>query len=163
MEIVIFISIRPIINKHEKPVHLEDLTQQVGAGDIIRSKSCDKLKKYLHYQSGEAMKSHKPLITWSCKIVRKAKTIISSLAQCLWPPNLAGWWLTLMDSCLWIPTTLWSRGLVKLRENLKSLYLHYHSAYVHQTRQDGDLPWLSFTHKSKLPCNHLVLWEFATD
>ena len=109
------------------------------------------------------IESHEPLITCSCKILRKAKTIISSLTQCLWPPNLTGWWITLMDSCLWSPTTLWPRGLVRSRDNIKSLYLHYHSAYVHQTWQDDDLLWLSFTHKAKLPYNHLVLWEFVTD
>ena len=29
-----------------------DETNQAGAGDAISSRSCDKLKKYLHYQSG---------------------------------------------------------------------------------------------------------------
>ena len=37
------------------------------------------------------IKSHHLLITWSCKITRKTKTITSPLSQCLWPPNLAGW------------------------------------------------------------------------
>ena len=34
--------------------------------------------------------------------------------------------------------TLWSRGFVKLRDKLKSLYLHYHSAYDNQTWQKGN-------------------------
>ena len=35
------------------------------------------------------IKSHDPLITWSCKITWQAKIIISSLPQYLWPQNLA--------------------------------------------------------------------------
>ena len=34
------------------------------------------------------MKSHEPLITWSCEITWQTKTAISPLSQCLWPPNL---------------------------------------------------------------------------
>ena len=37
------------------------------------------------------------LVTWSCYIMWKTKTIIFSLLQCLWTPNLVGWWLTLRD------------------------------------------------------------------
>ena len=40
-------------------------------------------------------KSHDPLITWYYQITWKTKTIISPIPQCLWPPNLLGWWLTL--------------------------------------------------------------------
>ena len=45
--------------------------------------------------------------------------------------------------------TLWSRVLAKSRHKLKSLYLDYHSAYGHQTWQDGDLPSAAPTHKTE--------------
>ena len=38
------------------------------------------------------------LVRWSCKITWKFKTNISSLSQCTWPTNLAGWWLTRRSS-----------------------------------------------------------------
>ena len=38
-----------------------------------------------------------PLVTWSCDITWYTKGIISPLTQCLWPPNLALWLLTLRD------------------------------------------------------------------
>ena len=39
-----------------------------------------------------------PLVKSSWKTSWQFKTIISSLPQCPWPPNLLGWWLTLMGS-----------------------------------------------------------------
>ena len=39
-----------------------------------------------------------PLVTWSCKISWQTKTIIYPLPQCLWPPDLPVWWLTLRGS-----------------------------------------------------------------
>ena len=65
---------------------------------------------YIHNQSGYPykigrmltyldeflpIKSHHPLITWSCKITWQTKTILSPLPQCLWPWNIVGWWLIL--------------------------------------------------------------------
>ena len=44
------------------------------------------------------IKLHHPLITWSCNITWQTKTILSPLAQSLWPPNLLGWWYTLSGS-----------------------------------------------------------------
>ena len=53
------------------------------------------------------------------------KKIISSLPQCLWPPNVGGWWFAMRDSHLPpLPGTLknlWSRGLSRSCDNLKSL------------------------------------------
>ena len=85
------------------------------------------------------IKSHDHIITWSWKITWETKNI-SLLPQCLWAQNLAGWWLTLRSSypCYF---TLWSSGIGKLRDKLKSLYLHYHNVFGHKTWQDGDLPW----------------------
>ena len=79
------------------------------------------------------MKLLDPLVTWPCKIMWQA--IISSLPQRLWPPHLARLWLTLSHS---FP---WSSRLERPRDNLKPLYLHYHSAHGHQTCSVGDLPW----------------------
>ena len=42
-------------------------------------------------------------------------------------------------------------------------YLHYHNIYGHKAKQDGDLPWLSFTHNVKWPHNHVVLWDQMTN
>ena len=41
---------------------------------------------------------------------------------------------------------------------LKPLFLHYHSAYNHQTWQDNDLPWTAPTHKVTRPFGHIVKW-----
>ena len=90
-------------------------TNQAGAGDVITSRSRDKLKHLLNqsvyghqtWQDGNLVdgplpiKSHDPLVMWSCKIMWQTKIIISPLTQSLWPPNVAVWWLTLMGSCLY--------------------------------------------------------------
>ena len=70
----------------------------------------------------------------------KTRIIISSLPQWLWLPNLTEWWLILMDFHTLSYSTSRSRFLARSRDKLKS-YLHYHSAYGHQTLQVGDLPW----------------------
>ena len=55
-----------------------------------------KLGRVVSYYEGLLpIKSHNPLITKSCKIKWQTKTITSSMPQCLWPPNLARWWLSL--------------------------------------------------------------------
>ena len=46
--------------------------------------------------------------------------------------------------------TISSRRLVRSRENLKSLYFHYHSAYGHQALQVGNLLWEASTHNVNL-------------
>ena len=44
------------------------------------------------YHDGlQLIKSHDPLITWSCRITWQTKIIISPLTKCLCPPNSAGW------------------------------------------------------------------------
>ena len=68
-------------------------------------------------------------------------TIVSLLQQCLSPPNLAGWWLTLRGSAPKVYATLWSRGFARSRDKLEPLYHHYDSTYDHQTWQDGGLSW----------------------
>ena len=51
---------------------------------------------------------------------------------------------------------LWSRSFAKPRYKLKT-NLHYHSAYRHQTWQDGDLPWGVSSHQVTWPLDHPVL------
>ena len=46
------------------------------------------------------------LITWSCEITWKTSYIISPVSQCLWPPNLVGWWLALRVSYRYSHLTL---------------------------------------------------------
>ena len=48
---------------------------------------------------------------------------------------------------------------MKSRDKLKSLYLHYHHALDHKTSQNGDLPWVSLTHKVTQPFGYVVLWD----
>ena len=43
-----------------------------------------KLGRSVTYHEGDStIKSHDPLIMWSCKITRQTKTIISTIPQCL--------------------------------------------------------------------------------
>ena len=51
-----------------------------------------------------------------------------------------------MGPCPYSHMNLWSCGVVRLHDNLKSLCLHYHSTYDHQTWQAGELPWGTSTH-----------------
>ena len=44
-----------------------------------------------------------------------------------------------------------------LLQQVKTLYLHYHNVYGHQTLQGGDLPWGAPHHKSIWPFDHVVL------
>ena len=78
------------------------------------ARPCDKLKPlYLQYhniychkarQDGYSCldcllptKSYDHIITSFCEITWQTKNIVYPLAQCLWPQNVAGWWLTLSD------------------------------------------------------------------
>ena len=56
---------------------------------ISTTKRSTKLGKVINYLEGLLLKSHDPLVTWSCKIRLQVKTIISALTQYLWSPNLA--------------------------------------------------------------------------
>ena len=49
---------------------------------------------YLHWR--QPIQSHDNLINLSNKTTRHSRTIISPLPQCLWLPNMGGWWLTLV-------------------------------------------------------------------
>ena len=58
------------------------------------------------------------------KITKFAGTSISPLPHCLWPSNLAGWWLTMRSSHSQSKKTLWLHGLERSRHKLKTLYLY---------------------------------------
>ena len=101
-----------------------------------------------------------PLITWCCKVTWQTKTIISPIPQCLWPPNLLGWWLTLSCSDPQSYSTLWSHDSAKSRDKQKLSYIHYYKAYNHQTWQNGDhLPWGAPIVIATWPFNHVILLE----
>ena len=48
------------------------------------------------------------MITCSCKVTWKIRSVISLLPQGLWQPNLARWWLTMTSLQAWSQTTLWT-------------------------------------------------------
>ena len=61
--------------------------------------------------------------------------------------------------------TLWSRGLPRSCDKLKSSYLYYCSANHHLGWQNDDLPWRAPTHKVKRSFdyvvwrNHMTKWN----
>ena len=46
---------------------------------------------------------------------------------------------------------------------MKTLYLHYHNAYGHQTGQDSDLSGGAPTHKVTWPFDHVILRNQVTN
>ena len=58
--------------------------------------------------------------TWSCKIVLQTEAIISPLPQCLWPPNMAGYFLTLTGSLQESHMALKFCGHVRSHDKLKT-------------------------------------------
>ena len=117
IRIDISIPIGPMINKFGKQVHLQDLTQmELIKQALVTPLRQDHLRNYNHYISitrvpmatklGKMItyldrllliKSHDPLISWSCKITLQNKTTISPLSERLWLPNLAGWYRSYLD------------------------------------------------------------------
>ena len=63
-------------------------------------------------------KATRPMVKW------QTKTIISPRSKCLWPPNLAEWWLTFRGFWSKSYMIFWSHGLARSREKLKPLYPH---------------------------------------
>ena len=78
---------------------------------------------------GRVLTHHKglPLINTD-EIMWRPKNIISPLTECLWPPNLAGWWpnlirfYTLTCYILIIYSTLWSSDLTRSPDNLNHIF-----------------------------------------
>ena len=58
---------------------------------------------------------------------------------------------------------LWLRGLAWSLDKLKSLYLHYHSVYDHQTCKDGDISWRAPNHKVIQSIDHVALQGHVTN
>ena len=65
-----------------------------------------------------------------------------------------------MGSYWYIHLTL--PGLGRSSDKLKTLFLYYHNAYGHQTRQSGDIPWRAPTQKETWSFIHVVLWGHVT-
>ena len=82
------------------------------------------------------------LVKWYCKIRWQTKTVISPLLHCLWPRNVAGWWLTMRGSQSYRQMTLWSHPLARSCDKKKSLY-HFHIPYSHRTWKYGDLTYVA--------------------
>ena len=93
----------------------------------------------------------------------KNQNIISKLKQCLWPANLAGVWLTLRDSDPYSCITLSLRHVARLRDDLKTLYLHYHNDYGHQTCQGDKILRGAATLKLTWLLAEVVLWGHMTN
>ena len=87
----------------------------------------------------------------SCSLT--TKNIITPLTQCIWLPNLVGWWLRLRGFYSW---RNWLRGLVRSRDLLELFYLRYRSASGHQTYENGDLPRGTSTQRASWPFSHVV-------
>ena len=114
------------------------------------------LQPLKHFISNTAIPlAHNPLTLWSCKIMWQMKTIISPLPQCLWLPNLVGWWLNLRGSYPSSHMTLWSCGLMRSHDKLETC-LHYHNSYGYQTWWDGGIQCGASTSKLHDP---LVTWS----
>ena len=98
-----------------------------------------------------------PFRLWSCEITWQSEIIVSLVPQCLWPPNVASWWLAMRSFNSWCYSTLWSRNVARSHDKLKLLYLHYQNVLGHKTRQDG-----AFYHKVTWPYNHGILQDHLT-
>ena len=118
----------------------EDYVTNLKRTSTTRVPLATKLGRMVTYLDGLLpIKSHDPMIRWSFELTWHTKIIMSPITNCLWLPNVAGLWLNLRSSypCY---LGLWSRGLARSRDKLKSQCLHYHNDYTHQTWQDFNLP-----------------------
>ena len=115
IRIDISVSIRPMTTKFGKVVDLGKLPQV----RLIQQTWC-----YAWWR-------HHVKMTWK-------KPVIFPLPQCLWLPNLAGWWIALSGFYTQYYSALYSRGLARSRDKLKTFYLYYQSTYGHENWHDGD-------------------------
>ena len=81
---------------------------------------------WLTFRESSTSWSPDPLIMWSCLITWQTKNIIFLLLQYIWPRNLACWSYTRKNSHSKSYLIPQSRGFVKLRDMLNTLYLHSH-------------------------------------
>lgn len=49
----------------------------------------------IHKKEAPSKKSQDALITWSCKVTRNIRCVVSLISQSLWPPKFARWRLTM--------------------------------------------------------------------
>ena len=81
-----------------------------------------------------------------------------STPQCLWPPNLAEWWLTLMGNSQCYSTLGSSHVVRRLRDKLKWLYLHDDLTYGYLTWQGYDFK----SHDLLIPRSCEIMWQSKT-
>ena len=98
---------------------------------------------------------HESLTTKSCVVTWQTKNKISSLAQRLSPPKLAGWKLAMRGSHSLCHMTLWLRNHMKSRNKLKADYLVFCKTNGHQTWQSDDLLRGKLIHNDPL-----ITWSF---
>ena len=90
------------------------------------------------------------------EIKEQSKNIISPLQQCLWPQNMAGWWLTLIDFYIKSHDGIitWS---CKITWQTKIIIYPWQNVYVYQFHQGGDIQRGVPFYKVTLLFNHMVL------
>ena len=121
-------SIRNSFLQQLKTVYLH-----ISITTTITSTKLDRVVTY--HEEVPPINSLDPLITWSCNITWQTK-IITPLAGLL---------------------PIWSHDFARSRDKLTPLYLHCHSAFGHQTWQNGDLSRGAPNHKVTQRCDHVVL------
>ena len=88
----------------------------------------------------------------------KIKNIIPSFLNCIWSPNMAGWWLSLRGAHPWS-----YMSLLKSHDKIDMLYLHFHQTNYLQTCQAGHIPWGASTQKARWSFNYMVSWDHLTN
>ena len=81
---------------------------------------------------------------------------ISLLSQCMWSPNLSGWFHTARRSQPYISMTHQWGCFMSSRDKV-STYPHYHNAYGHKTFQGDSIPWRTLTHKFAWPFYYMII------
>ena len=111
--------------------------------------TCNKHAKMVTGRTGlPLMTLYKPVNMWSHEITWHIKNIASPVSQCLWSPNLSGWWHNARSSHPYILMTSKWGGLVRSRDKLNTLYPHLWKTHGHQTRLGVNLPWETPTLKA---------------
>ena len=132
--------------------HLRNYNHYISITRVPMATKLGKMITYLDWLL--LIKSHDPLISWSCKITLQNKTTISPLSERLWLPNLAGWYRSYLDGPAPIksrhPLITWS---CEITWQTKIFYL---SRCLHQTLQDVNLPWYAPAYNVTLPFDHVV-------
>ena len=140
-------------------------TNQAGSGDVIRSRSRDKIKAlYLHYHSAYGHETAMMvtnlerllpimllylLVTWSCEITGRTKNISNTTM----PTTIKlGRGMTYHERFTHNAAWPLNTCLTGSRDKLKPLFRHYRNAFGHKTWQGDDLTWTSN--------NHIITWSY---